>query len=380
MPQTGYTPIQLYRSTTATTVPDAANLSPGELAINIADNDMTLYTENASGTVQKLMNNPAGLTYPTADGTSGQVVTTNGSGTLSFGDAIPGLTATAAELNILDGATVTTAELNVLDGMTATTAELNVLDGIPPTLTATELGYVDGVTSAIQTQIDNKYTATTQTQAAWEAGTSTTESLVSPAKVAAAIDALAVKPGDSVTLGAVTATSFTGDGSGLTNLPSTYQKVISPTVPSTSGAAIDFTGIPSWATRVTVMFDGVSLSANDGIIIQIGDSGGLETFGYTGSASFIGGASAGSVITPGTGYLLTFNNAAGYAYGGSVILNYAGNNLWLANGSLGLTAPGGGTTVFGGSKTLTGTLTSIRVRPAGISSFDAGSITISYEG
>ncbi len=52
--------------------------------------------------------------------------------------------------------TVTAAELNVLDGLTASTAELNVLDGIPATLTATELGYVDGVTSAIQTQLDGK--------------------------------------------------------------------------------------------------------------------------------------------------------------------------------------------------------------------------------
>lgn len=51
MPQTGYTPIQLYRSTTASTVPLAANLSPGELAININNADMALYAENASGTV-----------------------------------------------------------------------------------------------------------------------------------------------------------------------------------------------------------------------------------------------------------------------------------------------------------------------------------------
>lgn len=67
-----------------------------------------------------------------------------------------GITASVAELNILDGVTATTAEINILDGVTTTAAELNVLDGIPGTLTATELGYVDGVTSAIQTQIDSK--------------------------------------------------------------------------------------------------------------------------------------------------------------------------------------------------------------------------------
>jgi hypothetical protein len=67
---------------------------------------------------------------------------------------VHGYTATAAEINILDGATLSTQELNVLDGLTSSTAELNVLDGIPGTLTATELGYVDGVTSSIQTQLN----------------------------------------------------------------------------------------------------------------------------------------------------------------------------------------------------------------------------------
>lgn len=55
------------------------------------------------------------------------------------------ITATAAELNILDGVTSTTAELNLLDGVTATTAELNILDGV--TATAAELNILDGVTA-----------------------------------------------------------------------------------------------------------------------------------------------------------------------------------------------------------------------------------------
>ena len=84
MPQSGYTPIQLYRSTTASAVPSAANLNQGELALNINDADMALYAENASGTVTKIMNNPSGLTYPTADGTSGQVMQTDGAGNVTF--------------------------------------------------------------------------------------------------------------------------------------------------------------------------------------------------------------------------------------------------------------------------------------------------------
>ena len=58
---------------------------------------------------------------------------------------LDGVTSTAAELNILDGVTATTAELNIMDGVTATTAELNIIDGV--TATTAELNIMDGVTA-----------------------------------------------------------------------------------------------------------------------------------------------------------------------------------------------------------------------------------------
>lgn len=87
MAAVNYTPISLYYSTTAAAAPIAGNLALGELGINVADADMALYAKNASGVVKRLINNPAGLKYPTADGTNGQALVTNGSGTLSFGSA-----------------------------------------------------------------------------------------------------------------------------------------------------------------------------------------------------------------------------------------------------------------------------------------------------
>jgi hypothetical protein len=85
MPATNYTPIQLYRTNTAsTTAPSAVNLNAGELALNYNDSGMILYAKNTTGSVIKLMNNPANLLYPTADGSSGQIISTNGSATLSF--------------------------------------------------------------------------------------------------------------------------------------------------------------------------------------------------------------------------------------------------------------------------------------------------------
>ena len=68
--------------------------------------------------------------------------------------SLAGVTASVEELNILDGVTASTAELNILDGVTASTAELNILDGV--TASTAELNYVEDVTSAIQTQIDSK--------------------------------------------------------------------------------------------------------------------------------------------------------------------------------------------------------------------------------
>ena len=80
---------------------------------------------------------------------------------------LDGVTSSTAELNILDGVTATASELNILDGVTSSTAELNILDGVTATatelnimdgVTATtaELNYVDGVTSNIQTQLNAK--------------------------------------------------------------------------------------------------------------------------------------------------------------------------------------------------------------------------------
>lgn len=93
-------------------------------------------------------------TIPTAAVTTLRIGGVDVTATAAELNLLDGVTATTAELNILDGVTATAAELNILDGVTATAAELNTLDGI--TATVTELNYVDGVTSNVQTQLDAK--------------------------------------------------------------------------------------------------------------------------------------------------------------------------------------------------------------------------------
>jgi hypothetical protein len=88
MAASGFTPIQLYRTATASTSPTSGNLIAGELAINYNTADMSVWALNTGGSVIRLMNNPAGLKYPTADGTSNQVIKTDGAGLLSWVTAV----------------------------------------------------------------------------------------------------------------------------------------------------------------------------------------------------------------------------------------------------------------------------------------------------
>ena len=93
---------------------------------------------------------------------------------------LDGVTSTAAELNILDGVTSTTAELNILDGVTATTAELNIMDGV--TATTAELNIMDGVTATTaELNIMDGVTATTAELSILDGDTSATSTTLADA-------------------------------------------------------------------------------------------------------------------------------------------------------------------------------------------------------
>lgn len=145
---------------------------------------------------------------------------------------------------------------------------------------------------------------------------------------------------------------------------------------STSGTSIDFTGIPSWVKRITVMFNGVS-AVTSPFQIQIG-SGSIDATGYLNGASW-GGSGNTSYST--TGFSVTASGvmAAGSTYSGQVILSTLGSNIWS---EFGILAAGSsvGVSMSAGSKTLSGTLDRVRITTVnGTDTFDAGSINILYE-
>jgi hypothetical protein len=161
--------------------------------------------------------------------------------------------------------------------------------------------------------------------------------------------------------------------------PSTSLVTSSTAVASTSGTSIDFTSIPSWVKRITVMFDSVSTNGTSQILIQIGDSGGIETTGYNSAAFF--GANAGQFTTSTSGLILepTAGAAAASLRYGSIILSLLSANTWTEQFGLYSTGVGSGLT-GGGAKALSDVLDRVRITTVnGTDTFDAGSINILYE-
>jgi len=146
-------------------------------------------------------------------------------------------------------------------------------------------------------------------------------------------------------------------------------------VASTSGTSIDFTSIPSWVKRITVMLNGVSTSGTSIPQIQLGYSGGVENTGYV-SAAFTSNTNN---STSTTGFLLGGTSLATYVRSGNAQICLMGSNLWSFSYAGGITVVTGAD-IGGGNKTTTGTLDRIRITTVnGTDTFDAGSVNILYE-
>jgi hypothetical protein len=145
-------------------------------------------------------------------------------------------------------------------------------------------------------------------------------------------------------------------------------------VASTSGTSIDFTSIPAWAKRITVMFNVVSTSGTSPLLMQIG-SGSITTTGYSGNVS-----ENTNVTYFSAGFALRFTQAAANNYSGIAILSTLGSNIWSEFANIGTNATNGSAS-SGGVVTLSGALDRVRITTVGgTDTFDAGSINIMYEG
>jgi hypothetical protein len=144
---------------------------------------------------------------------------------------------------------------------------------------------------------------------------------------------------------------------------------------TTSGTSIDFTGIPNWVKRITVMFNGVSTNGTSSLLLRIG-SGSVVATGYAAQCWATNGQ---GVVTSGFPILIP---AASSIINGLAVLCHYGGNVWTYSSLLGISDStnngfqGAGYT----SSALAGALDRIRLTTVnGTDTFDAGSINIQYE-
>lgn len=144
---------------------------------------------------------------------------------------------------------------------------------------------------------------------------------------------------------------------------------VSAATAASSGTAVDpVLTIPATATRLWIMFDAVSLSGTDDLLVQIGDSGGIENTGYVSGSRETAASST-------AGFIMFVGNATRAATGIMHLVKGAGNQWFESHNIYSPTISSGG----GGSKTLSDVLDRIRILPSGANSFDgSGTITVRW--
>lgn len=166
--------------------------------------------------------------------------------------------------------------------------------------------------------------------------------------------------------------------SGLSVSGSNVQPLVSGTSQaSTSGTNFDFTGIPSWAKRITVIFSGVSSNGTSNTaLVQIG-SGSVTSSGYAGGTCNQGATATYHNAT--NGFQMGTGGSAANILTGTLFITNVTGNTWVASGTfayentnfVGYTA---------GKIALAGVLDRVRVGTGnGTDGFDAGTINIMYE-
>ena len=180
---------------------------------------------------------------------------------------------------------------------------------------------------------------------------------------------------DTQTLTNKTLTSPTITGAAVSSMASSV--ITSGTaVASTSGTSIDFTSIPSWVKRITVMFNNVSTTGSSALLLQIG-AGSFTTTGYNNASTGFGTSTLGTTNYS-AGFGLEDTGSATNTRYGAVTLNLFGSNTWTING--GIWRFNLNPTLTVGGIALGGTLDRVRITTVnGTDTFDLGSINILYE-
>jgi hypothetical protein len=164
-----------------------------------------------------------------------------------------------------------------------------------------------------------------------------------------------------------------GSAGVTTNSGAVYDSLQRDTAKTATGTSVDFTGIPAWVRRITVMFSGVSTNGTSNILVQIG-AGSVANTGYNSTAS-----AGNTAVNSTAGFILTGIVTAATSQSGIATVTTLGSNVWVASSGLAFSNASVGNTASG-NKTLSDTLDRVRITTVnGTDTFDAGTINIIYE-
>jgi len=153
------------------------------------------------------------------------------------------------------------------------------------------------------------------------------------------------------------------------------------TAQTASGTSVDFTGIPSWVKRITVMFSGASGSSTSALVCRLGTFAGFTTVGYFSVYEGIGVNGGTTAIASSTTFFGVIGGlAATDILYGTVVLTHMGNNIWTITGTVCRDAANDAIFMTSGSVTLAGTCDRVQLTWAnGTDTFDNGTVNIMYE-
>ena len=313
--------------------------------------------------------------------TAGTFTSLNLTGALTYGTATGNRTVSTS-------ATITTGTIPNLTAGTTTSTAATITSGTIPTLTAGTTTGTAGIFTSGTVATLNSTTGTIGNLSTTLAGDFT---------ISQGTGTLATSGATAGTYGSVTAIPFitvdakgritsatTGtfsstpaDGS-ITPAKLSQPLTLATAVASTSGTAIDFTGIPSWAKKITLMLNGVSTTGTNALLLQLG-SGSVTSSGYSAVGSTIAASSVASVqYTNGFGIGDLFNDDT-RTKNGNGVFSYVSSNAWTGTGNFS-DSSSARSDLFSGSISLSGVLDRIRITTNSADTFDAGSANIIYEG
>jgi len=147
----------------------------------------------------------------------------------------------------------------------------------------------------------------------------------------------------------------------------------------TNQTAPDFTSIPSWVKRITLMFQNVSASSTGVPLIQLGTgSTTYTTSGYVCTSTRLQDSTAVSVGSSTSGFQIQ-SAAAATTLSGSMVITNLTSNVWTVQGALSNTTTTNYVFITAGHVSLGVALTAVRLYIDGTQFFDGGSINILYE-